>query len=187
MMTKKVQGLLTISIVMLVSVPWLNAGDIVGTLSVPHPDHAVVFVEKVPGTFPGGHALMDQKGKVFIPYVLAIVAGTTVEFHNSDNLQHNVFGVGGEEFNLGTYGLGDKRGHKFDKPGEVDILCNVHPEMAGYVLVLQNPYFSHPDGTGNFRIPNVPPGDYVLRAWYEGKTRKQNVKVLATGDVSVGF
>lgn len=165
----------------------LTAGDIVGTVGVPRPEHVVVYVEKVAGTFETGHAAMDQKNKVFIPYVLPIVQGTTVEFHNSDNLQHNVFGVGADEFNLGTYGLGAKRGTKFDRPGEVDILCNVHPEMAGYILVLQNPYFAQPDSGGKFRIANVPPGDYVLKAWYEGKTKKQNVKVPAKGDVSSDF
>jgi plastocyanin len=172
---------------MLSSVSWVCAGDIVGTVAVPKSDHAVVYVEKVPGKFQAGHAVMDQKNKVFIPYLLPVVQGTTVEFHNSDNLQHNVFGVGAVEFNLGTYGQGATKGSKFDKPGEVDILCNVHPEMAAYILVLQNPYFTQPDGSGKFRIANVPPGEYVLKVWYEGKTRKQNVKVLEKGDVSAGF
>lgn len=174
-------------IVLLVPAAGLNAGDIVGTLSVAHPEHAVVYVEKAPGTFPGGHAAMDQKNKVFIPYVLPVVQGTTVEFHNSDSLQHNVFGVGADEFNLGTYGMGASKGAKFDRSGEVDILCNVHPEMAGYILVLQNPYFARPGGHGEFRIANVPPGDYVLRLWYEGQMKKQTVKVPAGGNVSASF
>jgi plastocyanin len=187
MRTIKVWPLLAAYTSLLVPSAWLNAADIVGTMSVPRPDHAVVYLEKVPGTFPGGHAEMDQKSKVFIPYVLPIVQGSTVNFHNSDNLQHNVFGVGADDFNLGTYGMGASKETKFDKQGEVDILCNVHPEMAGYILVLQNPYFAQPDGSGKFRIAKVPPGDYVLKAWYEGKTKKQNVKVLAKGDVSVSF
>ncbi len=165
----------------------LNAGDITGALSVARPDHAVVYVEKAPGAFPGGHAAMDQKNKVFLPFVLPIVQGTTVDFHNSDNLQHNVFGVGADDFNLGTYGMGATKGAKFQNAGEVDILCNVHPEMAGYILVLQNPYFAKPDGGGKFRIGKVPPGDYILRFWYEGQTKKQNVKVPASGDVSASF
>ncbi len=179
--------LVVVLVAVLVSVSWLRAGDIVGTVGVPKSDHAVVYVEKVPGKFQAGHAEMDQKNKVFIPYLLVVVQGATVEFHNSDNLQHNVFGVGAVEFNLGTYGQGATRGTKFDKPGEVDILCNVHPEMAAYILVLQNPYFAQPDSSGKFRIADVPPGEYVLKVWYEGKTRKQNVKVLQKGDVSVGF
>ncbi len=112
---------------MLFSVSWLPAGDIVGSVGVPKPDHALVYVEKVPGTFHVGNAAMDQKNKVFVPYLLPVVQGTTVQFHNSDNLQHNVFGVGADEFNLGTYGAGASKGVAFNKMGEVDILCNIHP------------------------------------------------------------
>jgi len=180
--------LLVGAVALFVSVPGLQAGDIVGTVSAPKPDHVVVYVEKAPGTFhAGSNAAMDQKRKVFIPYVLPVMQGTTVDFHNSDNLQHNVFGVGSNEFNLGTYGLGATKGATFNKPGQVAILCNVHPEMEAYVLVLQNPYFAQPDSSGKFRIENVPEGDYVLKAWYEGKAKKQSVKVQAKGDVSVNF
>lgn len=165
----------------------LRAGDINGTIGVPTPGHAVVYLDKVPGTFQPGHAEMDQKNKVFIPYVLPVVQGTTVEFRNSDNLQHNVFGVGADEFNLGSYGLGATKGYTFKGLGEVDILCNIHTEMAGYILVLQNPYFALPDASGKFRIRNVPPGQYVLKAWYEGKTKKQAVEVPPKGAVSASF
>lgn len=173
--------------VLLLSAGILRAGDIVGTLSVPKPEHVVVYVENVPGTYPGGHLKMDQLRKLFIPYVLPIVQGTTVEFHNSENLQHNVFGVGADEFNLGTYSQGMSRPYTFRKLGEVDVLCNVHPEMEGYILVLQNPYFAQPDASGRFHIAGVPPGEYVLKAWYQGKTKKQAVKVSATGNVSADF
>lgn len=165
----------------------LRAGDIVGALAVPKPDQAVVYVEKAPGTFPGGNAKMDQRGKVFIPYLLPIVQGTAVEFHNSDSLQHNVFGVGADKFNLGTYTQGMARSYTFNKLGEVAILCNVHPEMEAYILVLQNSFFAQLDGSGKFRIAGVPPGDYVVKAWYHGKTKQQNVKVPATGSVTVNF
>ncbi len=166
----------------------LRAGDITGAIGVPTPGHAVVYVEKVPGTFhPTGHALMDQKDKLFLPYVLPVVEGTTVEFHNSDNLQHNVFGVGSDEFNLGSYGQGASKGYAFNKLGEVDILCNIHTEMAGFILVLQNPYFAQPDAGGHYRIANVPPGQYTLKAWYEGKSKKQAVTVPAHGEVAANF
>lgn len=174
-------------IVLLLPACYLGAGDIVGTLAVPKPDRSVVYVEKVAGTFPAGRAKMDQRGKIFIPYVLPVVQGTTVEFHNSDSLQHNVFGVGGDEFNLGTYSQGAARERTFQKAGEVAILCNVHPEMEAYVLVLQNPYFAQPDGNGKYRIVNVPAGQYVVIGWYAGKTKKQDVKVPATGSVTVTF
>jgi plastocyanin len=172
---------------LLLTASGLRAGDIVGTLAVPKPDHAVVYVEKVPGTFRGEHTRMDQQSKIFSPYVLPVVQGSTVEFRNSDSLQHNVFAVGVDEFNLGTWTKGAAREYTFSKLGEVAILCNVHPEMEAYVLVLQNPYFARLDSTGNFRIANVPSGDYVIKAWYRGKTKKQSVKVPATGGITISF
>ncbi len=169
------------------SARWSSGGDIAGALAVPKPDQALVYVEAVPGAFRGERIKMDQKNKVFLPYVLAVLKGTTVEFHNSDELQHNVFGVGGDEFNLGNWTKGIVREHTFNKLGDAVILCNVHPEMEAHVLVLQNPYFARPDSSGKFRIANVPPGDYVIKAWYRGKTKKQNVKVPATGSATADF
>ena len=166
---------------------WLRAGDITGTVSVAKPDQAVVYVETVAGTFRAERARMDQQKKVFSPYVLPVVKGTPVEFINSDELLHNVFGVGADEFNLGNWTKGILREHTFNKLGEVAILCNVHPEMEAYILVLQNPYFAHPDSSGKFHISNVPPGEYVVKAWYRGKTKKQTVKVPPTGSVTVTF
>ncbi len=187
-MTKmKRVGLLAVLVVLSLPVGRLVAGDIVGALAVPRPDHAVVYIERVPGTFHGGNAKMDQRSKVFIPYVLPVVEGTTVEFHNSDNLQHNVLGVGTDKFNLGTYSQGMARSNTFNKLGEVAILCNVHPEMGAYVLVLQNPSFAQLDGGGKFRIADVPPGEYVIKAWYQGKTKQQNVKVPVKGSITVSF
>jgi plastocyanin len=166
---------------------WSRAGDIVGTLGVPKPDHAIVYVETVPGSFGAGRTKMDQMNKVFIPYVLPVLKGTVVEFHNSDNLQHNVFGVGAENFDLGNWTKGIVHEHTFNKVGDVTILCNVHHEMEGHILVLQNPYFARPGAGGAFRIANIPPGTYVVKAWYRGKVRKQNVTVPATGSVTVAF
>lgn len=179
--------LLLVLAVLLVPTTGLKAGDIVGALSVAKPDQAVVYVEKVPGNFTGARTKIDQQNKVFTPYVLAVVAGTTVEFHNSDNMQHNVFGVGADEFDLGNWTKGIVREHTFTKPGEVTILCNVHPEMEAYVLVLDNPYFAQPDSSGQFRIADVPAGEYVVKAWYRGKTKRQKVQVPATGSVTVTF
>ena len=183
----KTAAVLVLGVALLFPAGLLKAGDIVGALAVPKPDHAVVYVERVPGTFHGANAKMDQHGKVFIPYVLPVVQGTTVEFHNSDNLQHNVFGLGADKFNLGTYTQGMARSYTFNKLGEVAILCNVHPEMEAYILVLQNSFFTQLDSSGKFRIADVPPGDYVVKAWYNGKTKQQNVTVPAKGSVTVSF
>ncbi len=180
------QGVVVVAVLFLLAAG-LRAGEITGTLAVAKPDQAVVYLETVPGTFPAEHAKMDQRNKVFSPHVLPIVQGSTVEFQNSDELQHNVFGVGADEFNLGNWTKGIIRQRTFNKPGEVAILCNVHPEMEAYVLVLQNPYFARLDDNGKFRITKVPPGEYVIKAWYRSKTKKQTVKVPATGSITVAF
>lgn len=181
-----VTRLLMIAAVLLVPA-FLPAADIEGTLGVPKPDRAVVYVDGIAGTFSGGKAKLDQRNKIFSPYVLPVLKGTTVQFLNSDDLVHNVFGVGPDEFNLGNWTKGIVREHTFNQVGQVTLLCNMHPEMEAYVLVLQNPYFVQPDSGGKFRIANVPPGEYVATAWYQGKVRKQKVKVLATGTVTVTF
>ena len=185
----KIKGarFLLVLVALLGYTPWLRAGDMVGTFAAAKPDHAVVYVETVPGTFAAQRVKMDQQNKMFTPYVLPVVRGTTVEFHNSDELQHNVFSVGAEEFNLGNWTKGIVREHTFNKLGEVTLLCNVHPEMEAYVLVLQNPYFARLDAEGQFRIADVPAGEYVIKAWYEGKIKKQTVKVSAKGSVKVSF
>lgn len=164
-----------------------DAGTVEGKVSAPKPTEAVVYVEKVDGSFPAAQAKMDQAKKEFIPRVLAVVEGTTVEFHNSDDLQHNVFGVGGDEFDLGNWNKGEVRKHTFNKPGEATLLCNVHPEMEATILVLENPYFAQPDANGNYSIADVPAGEYVVKAWYRGKTKKQTVKVTANGNTSANF
>lgn len=189
MITARMIGvqMLVVSAGLLFSAAVSMGADIEGSVSVARPQDAVMYVEKVPGTFRGQRAKMDQANKVFIPYVLPVVQGTTVEFQNSDELQHNVFGVGADEFNLGNWTKGVVREHTFNKLGDVVILCNVHSEMEAHILVLQNPYFASPGGSGKFRIANLPAGQYVIKAWYRGKTKQQNVTVPASGSVSVAF
>ena len=107
------------------------------------PGTSVVYVDTIPGkTFPAPtqKAMIDQKGLMFNPHLTVIEVGTTVEFQNDDSVQHNVFwpSINGNKklgHNLGTWPKGEKRPYKFDQPGVVPLLCNVHPEMSGYVVV----------------------------------------------------
>ena len=118
---------------------------------------------------------------------MVVQQGTTVEFQNSDSVQHNVFwpsisGNKKEGHNLGTWPKGEKRPFKFDQPGVVPLLCNVHPEMAGYIIVSPTPYFAETDASGNYKIENVPDGKYNVVAWHEGmKTQAKPVDVAGTG------
>ena len=178
--------LLTVGI-LLVPARCLLAGDIVGTVKVSKPLQMIVYLEKVRGKFEPQRVIMDQKEMVFIPYLLPVVKGSTVEFHNSDHTYHSVFGVGAEKFNLGNFSQGISRSHTFNKTGEVAILCKQHPEMEAYILVLENPFFVSPDALGNFTIQNVPEGQYVLRAWYRGKTMRLPGVVSTASRVVAGF
>ena len=155
---------------------------------------SVVYVEAVAGkTFPAPtqHVTIDQKGLMFVPHVVAVQQGTTVEFLNSDSVAHNVFwpSVNGNKklgHNLGTWPQGQRQSFKFDNPGAIPLLCNVHPDMAGYLVVSPTPYFAVTDKTGAYKIENVPDGSYTVTAWHEGgKTKTNPVKVA--GDTTADF
>jgi hypothetical protein len=121
---------------------------------------------------------------------LPVVKGTTVDFTNDDTVAHNVFSPPGAatRFNLGLYGPGVKKTVTFDTLGEVPLLCVVHPEMLGYVIVLQNPYFALTDTAGRFQIKDVPPGTYQLKVWDEKlKESSQQVVVTAGKTTTVEF
>ncbi len=151
---------------------------------------SVVYVNAIAGkTFPepDKHVVIDQKGLMFHPHVTAIQQGTTVEFLNSDNVAHNVFwpSISGNKklsHNLGTWPKGEKKPFKFDNPGVAPLLCNVHPEMAAYVVVSPTPYFAETDDSGNYTIANVPDGSYTVTAWHEGaKNESKSGTVAGTG------
>ena len=150
---------------------------------------SVVYVDTIAGkTFPAPekHVLIDQKGLLFQPHIVVVLVGTTVDFLNSDNVAHNVFwpNVGGDKkatHNLGTWPKGEKKSFKFDKAGAVPLLCNVHPEMSGYVIVAPTPYYAETDAQGNYKIANVPDGDYKVVAWHEG-AKPGSKQVAVKGD-----
>jgi plastocyanin len=149
---------------------------------------AVVSLEGVPGQFPPAKqpAEIDQVKMVFIPHVLPVVLGTVVKFLNGDPVLHNVFtpSKAGNKFNLGTWPKGEAKSYTFDKLGEVRLLCNVHPEMEAWVVVLPNPYFAKTGPDGSYSIANVPAGKYTLKVWHEKvKFPPQEVVVPASGDV----
>jgi plastocyanin len=122
---------------------------------------------------------MDQRNMQFLPHVVAVTKGTTVHFLNSDPVAHNVFSPEGK-YNLGTWPQGQARDHVFDKPGVYTQLCRVHPEMEGYVVVLDTPYFAVTDAAGKFDVKGVAPGKYKLHAWSEKlKAADQEVTVEA--------
>lgn len=109
-----------------------------------------------------------QKNKQFTPHILAIPAGSTVEFPNYDPFFHNVFSLfDGKRFDLGLYEAGSTRAVRFNKPGICYIFCNIHPEMSAVVIVMKTRYYAISDKTGRFVISDVPAGRYRLNIWNE--------------------
>lgn len=170
-----------------------NAGTISGKVSGVS-SASVVYVDAITGkTFPPPqkHFLMDQKGLMFQPHILVVPVGATVEFLNSDSVAHNVFwpSISGNKklsHNLGTWPKGEKKSFKFDQPGTVPLLCNVHPEMSGFVVVSPTPYFAETDASGNYKIADVPDGKYTVTAWHEG-SKPQSKPIAVTGDTKADF
>ena len=170
-----------------------SAGTISGQVSGV-PGQSVVYVDAISGkTFPAPteHPVIDQKSLVFQPHVTAVQVGNTVDFLNSDSVAHNVFwtSIGGNKklsHNLGTWPKGEKKSFKFDTPGTVPILCNVHPEMSAYLVVAPTPYFATSDQAGNYKIENVPDGSYTVTAWHEG-AKNQSKPVSVSGDAKADF
>jgi plastocyanin len=134
---------------------------------------SVVYLESAPrGAFDsndGGHAVMDQRNETFVPHVLAIMTGTTVDFPNSDKFYHNVFSLSKtRQFDLGRYAAGNSRPVRFDRAGIVRVFCDIHSHMNAYIIVFSHPFFAMTDTEGRYRIENVPPGTYGVIAWNEG-------------------
>jgi plastocyanin len=144
-------------------------------------EHSVVWLElEAPPPFvQTSKVVLDQRNLSFEPTVLVVRVGTTVEFPNNDKVFHNVFSFrDGRKFDLGMYPTGTSKRIAFDKPGLARIFCNIHPNMAAYVMAVATPFHAVSDERGNFTIPGVPPGTYTYHAWRPGR------KTL-TGSVTV--
>jgi plastocyanin len=155
---------------------------------------SVVYVDTIPGkAFPAPkeHPVVDQKNLSFSPHVIAIQQGTTVEFLNSDSVQHNAFwpSVGGDKkasHNMGTWPRGEKRPFTFQKAGVVPLMCNVHPEMSAFIVVSPTPFFAETDDAGNYAIKDVPDGSYKLVVWHEG-AKEQRREMTVSGSAKADF
>jgi plastocyanin len=170
-----------------------QAGTISGKV-MGAPGESVVYVEAIAGKTlpaPAQQPVMAQKRLMFQPHILPVQQGSTVEFLNNDSVAHNVFwiSVGSNKklgHNLDIWPQNEKRGFKFDTPGAVSLLCNVHPEMTGYIVVVPTPYFALTSESGEYRIENVPDGSYSLTAWHEG-IKNQSRHVDVGGDAKADF
>jgi len=157
-------------------------------------ERAVVYLESEElnrGTYPlpSRAPSLDQRNLQFHPQVLAVLAGTRVEFPNRDNLFHNVFSYSQpKEFDLGRYPRDDSRSVTFDRAGIVRVYCDIHSSMSATIIVLRHPYFASPDEAGTYIIPRVPPGSYRVVLWYDRDVlERKSVEVHEGEDLEMNF
>jgi plastocyanin len=154
---------------------------------------SVVYLENMKpgmaGEFVERHARLDQRGERFVPHIVAIGVGGTVDFPNSDPIFHNVFSLSDiRSFDLGRYATGKSKTVRFDKPGVVRVFCDIHAHMSAFIFVFAHPYFSVTDAQGRFRIEGVPPGTHTLTLWNETiDPETRQVTVGEGGEVEVNF
>ena len=127
------------------------------------------------------HAQMLQKDKRFTPHILAIQAGTTVDFPNRDPIFHNAFSnFDGQIFDIGLYPPGSSRSIQFTKPGIVKVFCNIHPSMSATIVVVSSSYFAVPDESGKYSFSDVPDGAYQIHFFHERATPETLDKLVQT-------
>jgi len=116
-----------------------------------------------------GRFVVRQRNMAFVPRVLAVPVGSTVELPNDDRIFHNVFSfTNGTPFDLGVYPTGASKRITLDRPAVNRLYCNIHPHMAAYIIAVDSPYYATTDKTGAFTIRDVPAGRYTYHAWRSG-------------------
>jgi plastocyanin len=167
-----------------------------GGLHIPVDRRSVVYLDPAPraafDTREEPQARMDQRNETFVPHVLAIVAGTAVDFPNSDHTYHNVFSLSKtKSFDLGRYAVGRSKTIRFDRPGIVRVFCDIHSHMSAFILVFAHRYFAVTDDEGRYRLPNVPAGSYTLTVWNEtvhGDAPRRAIAIAPEGgDIDADF
>lgn len=156
---------------------------------------AVVYVETLPegvdALIPPGadRPKLAQQNQAFEPRVIAIAAGSSVEFPNLDPIYHSVFSVSPtKRFDLGRYGRGHSKRVVFTKPGLVNVYCDIHSNMEGFVLVVPNHAFARPDDEGRFALPELPPGRYTVVVWHpDAGTARREVTLTEGVDADVAM
>jgi plastocyanin len=163
-------------------------GRVVGSVKITDADgkpavnaDAIVYVvgfTDPPGSHGGPPVTVEQKGRKFVPDLVAITAGDKVSFPNTDPFLHNVFSQSGtRKFDLGSFKKGDTKDKEFPTPGVVDVYCNIHPEMAATILVLPNRRHTRTGADGSFTLDGVPPGEWTLFAYTRRAAKPVSAKV----------
>ncbi len=149
--------------------------------------NAVVLVDTPPEPTPptAAHVVVDQRHMAFIPHVVAVAVGTTVDFPNRDRVLHNVFSTSpAKRFDLGMLEGGETKSVTFDAPGVVRMLCNVHPTMEGFVVVHTSQHAAVTDARGVYTLTGVPPGQWPVRVWHESLVEGKTEVTVQDGQVA---
>jgi plastocyanin len=171
-----------------------SAGTLRGKVAAPG-QSTVVYVGPVTGkTFPASTVpfQIDQQGSKFEPHLLVVQQGSSVVFKNDDNMMHNVRWPSVNNdlrmgHNLGTWSQGDSRTYQFEHPGVLQLLCSIHPDMEGYIVVVPTPYYAQATTAGDYTIRNIPDGHYTINVWREGKKGMETKQITVAGDTSLDF
>ncbi len=155
------------------------------------PGGAVITLRRTDGWTPKPQPLQKpllEKEKRFVPHVLAVPQGSSIDFKNEDDIFHNVFSLSpAAKFDTGLHKGGAQTTVKFDKAGVVELLCNIHASMLGYLVVVDTPWYAVADGSGAFQIRNVPPGEYEASVWHESSNATVKRKVTVADGAQLAF
>ena len=177
----------TLTLLILILTPILGEGtEVAGHVRIAGRSSAtatatIVYAEKLDGETPvrPAHRKLVQKNKTFIPAVLAIPAGSTVDFPNEDPIFHNIFSLSRPEpFDMGLYRAGASKSRVFSEPASYRVFCNIHPQMTAVILVLPTSWIVETDGAGAYRL-DLPPGRYRVSAWSE-RTQPTSAEVTVS-------
>jgi plastocyanin len=138
--------------------------------AIPEIKNVVVYLKGITfkGALPASHQAIRQENEAFVPRVMAVTRGSTVDFPNGDPFFHNVFSLSSAlSFDLGRYPMGRSKSTTFTNAGLVKVFCHIHSHMSASILVLDHPYFTIPQLDGTFTLPNVPVGTYAIVGWHE--------------------
>ncbi len=149
----------------------------------------VVSIEglKLEGATDQAVHIIDHRNLNFVPHVLVVRAGSTVQFKNSDGMPCRIYSIS----LAGVFVLGRQDGKPmtvtFDRPGVIEVRCADHGRIYAYVIVKENPHFALTDPKGRYQILNVPPGRYTLQIWYEGAAVESRTIIVGTKRLNVDF